>query len=107
MYDFMIVALLGLAVLKLTDLVVQLVPKLDRGAVLLRFAVAVAGVVALDYSLFAGFDITVREPWMGLWATGLIVGAMASVWNAMLAFLGSGERALVEPATQERPRIAA
>ena len=107
MYDFVIVALLGLAALKVTDLMVQLVPKLDRGNVLLRFAVAVAGVVALDYSLFAGFDITLRETWMGLWATGLIVGAMASVWNAVLGFLGSAERAHVDPATQERPRIAA
>jgi len=106
-YDFAIVVLLALAALKVTDLLVQLVPKLAPAEVLLRFVVAVAGVVALDYSLFAGFGVSLREGWMGPWASGLIVGAMASAWRAVLGYLNPAERASTEPTTVERPRIAA
>jgi hypothetical protein len=107
MYHFAVVVLLALAALKLTDVVIQLVPQLARVEVPLRFVLAIAGVVALDYSLFAGFDITLRESWMGPWFTGVIVGSLASVWSAVLGYLGSAERRKVDPATPERPRIAA
>jgi hypothetical protein len=106
-YDFVIVVLLALAALKLTDLLVQLVPRMAPAEVLLRFVVALAGVVALDSSLFSGFDVSLRESWMGPMATGLIAGALASAWRAMLGFLDPAERATTEPSTSERPRIAA
>jgi hypothetical protein len=107
MYDFAVVVFLGLAALKLSDLLVGFVPQLARFETLLRFVVAIAGVVAVDYSMFSGFDVTLRESWMGVWATGLIVGSLASVWNAALGYLGAREHTAVDPATQERPRIAA
>jgi hypothetical protein len=107
MYHFAVVGLLGLATLKLADIVVELVPPLARVEILLRFVLAVVGVVALDYSMFAGFAITLRESWMGPWFTGLIVGSLASVWGAALGWLGSTERSIADATTRERPRIAA
>ncbi len=107
MYQFAVVALLGLAVLKVVDLVEELVPGTARFRTLATFVLAVAAVVAIDYSVFAGFDITLRESTMGPWITGVIVGSMASVWHAVLSWLRSPERLTHETTRPERARIAA
>ena len=107
MYQFATVALLGLAVLKVTDLLEELVPTLARFRTLSTCVLAVAGVVAIDYSVLAGFGISVREAWMGPWTTGLIVGALASAWAGALAWLRSTDRMSTETGVSERPRIAA
>jgi hypothetical protein len=106
MYHFAVVALLGLAALKVTDLLGELVPAFTRMRTLLTFVLAVAAVIAIDYSIFDGFDIGVREHWMGIWATGFMVGSLTTVWRAALRYLGLTE----EPAPEERahrPRVAA
>ena len=90
MYHFAVVALFGLAILKLADLLVELVPSLGKTRTLLTFAMAIAATVAVDYSLFTGFGIELREQWMGTWATGAVVGSLAGAWSAILAWLGSG-----------------
>src|SRR5919205_4191368 len=81
MYDFAIVALLGLATLKVTDLLEEVVPALARFSAFLRLAIGVAAAVAIDYSLFSGFGISVREHWLGTWATGLMIGSLATAWR--------------------------
>ena len=73
MYQFAVVALLGLAVLKVVDLLEDFVPGLTKFHTLITFALAIGACVAADYSLFRGFDITLRKDWMGLWGTGLVV----------------------------------
>jgi len=107
MYQFTAVALLGLVALKVTGLVEELVPGIARFRNLFMFAMSVGAVIALDYSLFAGFGIALREAWMGPLVTGLIVASAASAWQSVLAYLGSvrAERSYTNPA--ERPRIAA
>ena len=107
MYQFATVALLGLVVLKLTDLLVELVPGLARFRSLTTFVLAVAGVVALDYSVLAGFDISLWDAEMGTWVTGLIVGSLAWAWQAAFGWLHSTERLTPGTGTAERPRIAA
>src|SRR5215210_4149263 len=94
MYQFATVTLLGLGVLGLTNLIVELVPGLLRFRTLSTFVLAVAGVVTLDYSVLAGFGIPVREAWMGTWVTGLIVGSLASAWQALLGWFQAPERAI-------------
>ncbi len=74
---------------------------------LATLVVAVAGVVALDYSVLAGFGISLREADMGTWVTGLIVGSLASAWQAALGWLHSTERLTPGTGSPERPRIAA
>ncbi len=90
MYHFAVVALFGLAILKLADLLVELVPSLGKTRTLLTFALALAATVALDYSLFTGFGVELRETWMGTWATGAVVGSLAGAWSAVLGWLGEG-----------------
>ena len=107
MYQFAVVALLGLAVLKVVDLIEELVPGIARFRALATFTLAVAAVVAIDYSVFAGFGVTLREASMGTWITGLIVGSMASAWQAALSWLRSSERVTPETSRPERTRIAA
>jgi hypothetical protein len=107
MYEFAVVTLFGLVALKVTDLLVDLVPSMDRIRTLLTFTLAVVAAVALDYSLFDGFGITIREAWMGTVGTGLVIGSLASVWAAVLAWLGTTSIAGRTPVASERPRIAA
>ncbi len=107
MYEFAIVTLFGLVALKVTDLLVELVPGLDRIRTLLTFTLAVVVAVALDYSMFRGFGITVREAWMGTVGTGLVIGSLAGAWAAVLGWLGTTSLATRTPVAGERPRIAA
>jgi len=107
MYEFAVVTLFGLVALKVTDLLVDLVPGLDRVRTLLTFTLAVVVAVALDYSLFRGFGITVREAWMGTVGTGLVIGSLAGAWATLLGWLGTTSVTGTRPIGSERPRIAA
>jgi hypothetical protein len=107
MYEFAVVTLFGLVALKVTDLFVDLAPGLERFRTLLTFTLAVVVAVALDYSLFDGFGITVREAWMGTVGTGLVIGSLASAWAAILGWLGTTSLAGRPSVGSERPRIAA
>ncbi|HUQ62643.1 MAG TPA: hypothetical protein VM121_02680 [Acidimicrobiales bacterium] len=107
MYEFAVIALLGLAVLKVAELLEEFVPGLARFHTFLTFLLAVTAVVVADYSMFAGYDIALREAWMGTWATGLIVGSMASAWSAVLGFLSPSETGKPETGRHQRPRVAA
>ena len=107
MYHFAVVALLALAVLKVADLLEDFVPGLARVNALLTYVLAVAAAVALDYSLFKGFHIPVRDAWMGSWFTGFIVGSLATVWRVIFGYLGSSEGKSAEERHPQRPRVAA
>ena len=107
MYEFAVVTLLGLATLKVVDLLTEFVPGISRVRTLTTFVVALLAVVGLDHSMFSGFGITVREEWVGILLTGFIVGSLAGVWHAILGYLGSDEVTTVEGHRAGRPRIAA
>lgn len=107
MYEFAVVALLGLTTLKVADVLVESVPGLTKLRTLLTFTIAVIVAVALDHSMFAGFGIPVREAWMGTVGTGLVIGALAGAWSALLGWLGTTPVARTTTGAGERPRIAA
>ena len=107
MYEFAVVTLLGLVALKVTDLLVDNAPGLDRIRTLLTFTLALVFAVALDHSMFDGFGIAVRERWMGIVGTGLVIGSLAGAWSAVLGWLGVTSVGTRKPAGTERPRIAA
>ena len=91
MYTFAVTLLLGLALFKLVDVLEDLVPDTTKLHGLVTSALAVAGVFAIDYSLFEGWDIALRETWMGTFLTGLVVAGATSVWRAAFHWLGSSE----------------
>jgi hypothetical protein len=107
MYHFALAALLALATLKVVDMLVGLVPTASRGRALLTFALAIGAAVALDFSVFAGYDIPVRETWMGTWGTGLIIGSLAAAWQALFGFLGAWGRETPVEHRDTRARVAA
>jgi hypothetical protein len=91
MHDFTIVILLGLGLWKVVDLLEDLIPSLTRIHSLMTVALGVAAAVALQYSLFTGFHVVVRETWMGQWATGFVIAGTTSAWRALLHWFGSSE----------------
>ena len=91
MHDFLITIFLGLALFKIVDVLEDLAPGITRFHTLATLVLAVAGVYALDYSIFQGYDVALRESYMGLWATGFIVAGTTSIWRAMFHWLGSAE----------------
>ena len=107
MYQVAIVALLSLVVLATIDLFEELVPGLARVRAVATFTLGVVIASALDYSLFRAFGVAVRDGWMGTWGTGLMLGALASVWRTVLGFLGYREEASTTTSRQNRPRVAA
>ncbi|MBW3537294.1 MAG: hypothetical protein KY395_05940 [Actinobacteria bacterium] len=107
MYEFAITMLLGLALVTVVNLASEHVPSVDRFRTAVTILLAVAGAYALDFSLFAGFGVDLREAWMGPAMTGLIVAGSTTVWQAVLAWLGYEQPSRSETTTRQRPRIAA
>ncbi len=74
MYEFAIVVLLGIGTFKLVDMLTEYVD-VSKIQTILTIALGVALVWALDFSLFAAWDIPVRSDIVGYIGTGLMVAA--------------------------------
>lgn len=107
MYHFAIVALLGLAVYKTVDFVLGILGIELRGAIktFVTLALGVLATELLDYSVFAGWNVSIREAWMGPFFTGLMVGAMTYVWHEALGYIGA-RRSSDSASDQRTPRAA-
>ena len=101
MYTLAVTLLLGLALFKMVDVLEDLVPELSRVHGLVTAGLGVVGAFAIDYSLFAGFDVSLREAWMGTLVTGLALAGTTSVWRALFRWLGSSDGE--EPAQRHQP----
>jgi hypothetical protein len=107
MYDFAIVALLALATLKLVDFLTDAVPQLRSVRSLATFVIAVGGTVLLDYSVFRGWGIGIRNDTTGTWVTGLIVAGMTVPWRALFAYLTHDRAKVDETLGEESPAVRA
>ncbi|HEV3225552.1 MAG TPA: hypothetical protein VGZ52_01910 [Acidimicrobiales bacterium] len=87
MYDFAVVALLALGVVKVVDFLADTVSSFNRMRSVLTFLGGLGAVWALDYSLFDRFDIAVRNRSTGIWMTGFMVCGATVAWRAMFAWL--------------------
>lgn len=87
MYDFAVLALLALAVVKTVDFVTDNLGDMKRMRSLLTFVVGIGAVWLLDYSVFAGWGIAVRNADMGMWLTGFMVAGMTTPWRALFGWL--------------------
>ena len=112
MYDFAIVALLGLAIWKTVGMVFGFLG-IDLTSSVRAFATLGLGVVAtltLDYSLFANWGIEVRNADYGEVITGLMAGTTAYVWHTLLGLIEAyGRKNRDEARAMERqqpPRAA-
>ena len=87
MYQFAIVALLALAVVKLVDFIDGAIPALSGFRSLFTFVFGIASVWALDYSLFDGFGIATRNRNIAMLMTSLIVAGMTVAWRALFGYM--------------------
>jgi hypothetical protein len=87
MYDFAIVALLALAVVKVVDYLTDSVSPLKPLRSLLTFVLAVGSIWMLDYSLFSGFGVEVRNHDTAVWMTGFMVAGLTVPWRAAFGWL--------------------
>ena len=87
MYQFAIVALLALAVVKVVDFIDGAIPAVSGFRSLLTFILGIASVWALDYSVFDGFGIATRNGDIALLMTGLIVAGLTSPWRALFGYM--------------------
>ena len=107
MYDFAIVALLALATLKLVDFLTDSVPQLRNLRTLLTFVIAIGATVLIDYSVFSGFGITIRNATVGTWVTGFIVAGMTVPWRALFAYLTHDRARADETLGEQTPSVRA
>jgi hypothetical protein len=87
MYTFAIVALLALATVKLVDFLADNIAIIGRVRSLLTFVIAVGAVVWLDFSMFDGFGVAVRNRDLGVWMTGFIVAGLTVPWRALFSYV--------------------
>ncbi len=87
MYTFAIVALMALAVVKLVDFLTDSVAILKTYRSLMTFVLSIATALVVDYSVFEGFGIAVRNSNVGLWMTGFIIAGLTVPWRALFGYL--------------------
>lgn len=87
MYTFAIIALLGLATVKLVDFGCDTLAALRPLRSLLTFVIAIAAVLALDFSMFSGWRTPVANHDLGVWITGFVVAGVTVAWRAVFAWL--------------------
>lgn len=91
MYAFGVTVLLGLALVTAINVIESLVPALKQYRVLTTIIAAVAGVIALDFSLFNEFGIALRNDTVGTWSTGFIVAGTTTMWRTAFSYFGTKE----------------
>ena len=87
MYTFAIVALFGLATVKLVDFVCETVTAVAPLRSLLTFVIALTGVLALDYSMFEGWNASINDRTLGVWIAGFAVAGITVAWRAVFGYL--------------------
>ena len=109
MYHFAVVALLALVTLKVVEILLEMAPGVAKFRTVATAVLGIGLAVGLDYSLFNGFAIGVRESWMGTVGTGLVIASLTSVWSAAFGWLGVGDGTgdATGRRSSGRPRIAA
>ena len=105
MYQFATVALLGLIVAHLVELIGRVRPISLTARTMLAILMGLGIAWATDYSVFAGWGIQFRELWMGPVATGLVIAGLAAVWNQVLGFLGAYAGARTPRSTEPETHV--
>ena len=107
MYEFATIALLGLAVCKLVDLVGNLGHLSRATTITLAILMGVGLTWLLDYNVYAGWGQAFRKDWMGVVATGFTIAAFTAVWHSVFGFLSSYGRGSSSETSDTHIRSAA
>ena len=107
MYEFATIALLGLALYKVMDLVGALGHVSRAAAITLTILLGVGLTWLLDYNVYAGWGQAFRKDWMGVVATGFTIAAFTAVWHSVFGFLSSYGRGASSETSDTHIRSAA
>ena len=105
MHEFATVLLLGLAVHAVVNLIRQLGETSRALRIFLDLALGLLVAWGADYSMFAGWGVSLRSSWMGPAATGLVIGGLASLWTEVMGFITSYARRSYDEAAEIESRI--
>ena len=97
----------ALATLKLVDFLTDAVPQLRPLRSLLTFVIAVGGTVLLDYSVFQGLGIEIRNATSARGSPGFIVAGMTVPWRALFAYLTHDRARVDETLGEQTPKVRA
>ena len=89
MYEFATIALLGLALYTVMELVGTLGNLSRTAAITLTILLGVGLTWLLDYNVYAGWGQAFRKDWMGVVASGLTIAAFTAVWRSVFGFLSA------------------
>ena len=107
MYEFATIALLGLALYKVMDLVGSLGHLSRAASITLTILLGVGLTWLLDYNVFAGWGQVFRDDWMGVVSTGIVIAGMSTVWGSVFGFLASYPHRSSTDTTESHIRSAA
>ena len=103
MYHFAIVALMALAALKIVDFLCDIIPGAERVRSVLVFVAAIGGAWILDYSLFEGFGVYIRNHAVGVWMTGFMTAGVTVPWRALFGWMTENRATADESLGEHRP----
>jgi uncharacterized membrane protein len=92
MYIFAITVLLGLAVTAVGLIVARFATMATELWALLLIGLGVGAAWLADFSMFTGWDVPVRQNWIGITLTGLAVAGFAEAWFVVLRTLKGLQR---------------
>jgi protein-S-isoprenylcysteine O-methyltransferase Ste14 len=91
MHDFLTVAFVGLGVFAVANFLEDLVPMLRRYHGFIMLALGIGAAYWMDYSMFTGWHIAVRNDTVGYLLTGFAFAGTTSVWRGILHWMGTSE----------------
>ena len=104
-------ALPFVALLALDAISVRLVLERRRRKIALRvpptLLIGVGATVLIDYSLFRGFGIGIRNDTVGVWVTGFVVAGMSVPWRALFGWLTHDRAMADETLGEHTPKVRA
>lgn len=92
MHVFAIVLLLALGVMLIGRWVDDFVPILRRLTMLTAVVLGVLSAWLADFDVWAQWSVPVREHWIGIVLTGVLVGGLAHAWHVVLGFVSGMTR---------------
>lgn len=98
MYALGVMALLGLAVLAVTQLAHRYMSFATELYALVLVALGIGAAWLINLNLFALWGVGVRATWIGVTVTGIMVAGIAYFWRPVLGFFAGLSRKLTDEA---------
>src|SRR5262245_9656308 len=103
MYDFAVVALLALAVVKTVDFLSDQF-NLAKFRSILTFLGGIGAALLLDYSVFTAWGVPIRDADVGVVITGFVITGLTVPWRALFGWL-THERATMDETLGEHTSL--